>query len=92
MHSTDGVTWTTIPFTVFGNININSITYGNGKFVAVASSGKGAYSTDGVIWTAISDLKFGVDRMTSVTYGDKKFVAVGINGKGSYSFNLVSSD
>ena len=74
----------------FGSSLIFAITYGNGKFVAVGDSGKGAYSTDGVTWTAISDMKFGTSGIYTITYGNGKFVAVGISGKGAYSLNLVA--
>jgi hypothetical protein len=36
-----------------------SISYGNGKFVAVGDYGKMAYSADGVNWTAVADSTFG---------------------------------
>ena len=52
-----------------------SVTYGAGKFVAVASAGdKAAYSTDGINWTATT-LPFATDWL-SVTYGDGRFVAM----------------
>ena len=52
-----------------------SITYGNGKFVAVASvSDKAAYSEDGINWTA-STMSNSTNRF-SVTYGNGKFVTV----------------
>ena len=69
----------------------SSVTYGNGKFVAVASgSDKGAYSTDGINWTEIS-MPAG-RRWSSVTYGSGKFVAVadGIINKGAYSTDGIS--
>ena len=53
----------------------SSVTYGNSKFVAVASgSDKAAYSTDGINWTASTFPSSAGWR--SVTYGDGKFVAV----------------
>ena len=59
-----------------------SVTYGDGKFVAVAdTSRKAAYSTDGINWTA-STLPY--SRWYSVTYGNGKFVAV------TYSSNAVA--
>ena len=82
--------WTAISDMKFGTDTIRSVTYGNGKFVAVSSSGKGSYSNDGITWTAISDMKFGTDPIRSVTYGNGKFVAVSFSGKGAYSLNLVS--
>lgn len=58
----------------------SGVTYGGGKYVAVAdSSSAGAYSTDGITWTAMS--MPGSSKWLSITYGDGKFVAVAfING------------
>ena len=51
-----------------------SVTYGDGKFVAVATDSTAAYSIDGINWTATTmpDTVY----WYSVTYGDDKFVAV----------------
>ncbi len=67
-----------------------SVTYGNGKFVAVAFiSNKAAYSADGVTWTA-STLPSSL-RWQSVTYGNGKFVAVANNSnKAAYSADGVT--
>ena len=55
-----------------------SVTYGNGKFVAVSgNSGIGAYSEDGINWT--SSALSSPDRWRSVTYGNGKFVVVAYN-------------
>ena len=52
-----------------------SVTYGNGKFVAVANNLAGAaYSEDGITWT--STTMPSSENWTSVTYGNGKFVAV----------------
>ena len=55
-----------------------SVTYGDGKFVAVNNRKIAAYSTDGIIWTktTLSSDRFD---LVSVTYGDGKFVAVSRN-------------
>lgn len=51
------------------------LTYGNGKFVAVAdNSMHGAYSEDGITWTKSTMPTR--ENWTSVTYGNGKFVAV----------------
>ena len=55
----------------------NSVTYGNGKFVAVDDSNystKAAYSEDGITWTATTMPNNA--SWNSVTYGNGKFVAV----------------
>ena len=67
-----------------------SVTYGDGKYVAVAfDSDKGAYSTDGITWTEMSMPVS--QQWTSVTYGNGKFVAVaGNSDKGAYSTDGIS--
>ena len=72
----------------------SAITYGNGKFVAVAGLGsiltdKGAYSTDGITWTEMTlpASKY----WYSVTYGNDKFVAIaGSSNKGAYSTDGIT--
>ena len=55
-----------------------SITYGNGKFVAIAqNSNKFAYSEDGINWT--SSTISSSTTWASVIYGNGKFVAVARN-------------
>ena len=78
--------WYLVPDSKFmNNSNINSICYGNGKFVAVSFGGKMAYSSDGATWTLISDPKFGGNSIYGIGYGNGKFVAVGVHGKMAYS-------
>ena len=68
----------------FGSSSINSICYGNGKFVAGGMSGKMAYSSDGITWTAVSNSTFGTNPISSICYGNGKYVAVGPDGKMAY--------
>ena len=77
--------WFTTQLSAVVANNANSVTYGNGRFVAVGLNGNGYYSDDGINWTAISDMKFGTAYIFAVTYGRGTFVAVGNSGKGSYS-------
>ena len=66
-----------------------SVTYGNGKFVAVTSSDKGAYSTDGINWTETT-MPTGRN-WQDVTYGNGKFVAVAYKSdKGAYSTDGIN--
>jgi hypothetical protein len=60
--------------------NWNSVTYGNGLFVAVASDGTNRVMTspDGITWTARSAAE--ANGWRSVTYGNGLFVAVANNG------------
>ena len=75
--------------TLPANTDWKSITYGDGKYVAVAfNSDKGAYSTDGVTWTEMSMPAVG---SWIVTYGNGKYVAVASgNTKGAYSTNGIN--
>ena len=77
-----GITWTT---RISAKDNSwNSVTYGNGVYVAVASSGTNdrvMTSPDGKVWTArvsAADLAW-----QSVTYGNGLFVAVASSGTGN---------
>jgi len=58
----------------------NSVSYGNGLFVAVAQSGTNRVMTspDGVTWTGRTAAS--ASQWTSVTYGNGTFVAVGYTG------------
>jgi hypothetical protein len=57
-----------------------SVTYGNGKYVAVSNNGTNQvmYSTDGISWTAASASE--IAEWYSVTYGNGRFVAVAATG------------
>ena len=67
-----------------------SVTYGDGKYVAVAkNSSAGAYSTDGISWTEFSLPAY--KNWYSVAYGNDKFVAVAFDSdKGAYSTDGIS--
>ena len=80
MYSTDGISWSNA-----GSIGGNwySVTYGDGKFVAVSeyssnTGGGGAeqvmYSSNGISWTGVNGIP--TNQWCSVTYGNGKFVAV----------------
>jgi hypothetical protein len=79
-YSTDGVDWVST-----AGLNSNgwySVTYADGKFVAVAGSGgsnKVMYSEDGINWTATPSSNDS-NNWQSVTYGNGKFVAVASSG------------
>ena len=103
MTSSDGVTWTAVNLPTAGgacpptcgdgdNLNWESVTYGNGTFVAVASnyldtlSGYFSYqvasSTDGINWTMrqTATSPTPIQPWSSVTYGSGLFVAVSSDG------------
>jgi hypothetical protein len=70
--------------------NIHSVTYGDGRFVAVAySSDKAVCSTDGINW--IETTLPTSSLWESVTYGDGKFVAVAFRSdKAVYSTDGIN--
>jgi hypothetical protein len=75
MTSPDGITWT--PRTAAADNDWRSVTYGNGLFVAVSSTGIGNHimtSPDGITWT--SRTSAADNSWQSVTYGNGLFVAV----------------
>ncbi|WP_209874661.1 Ig-like domain-containing protein [Paenibacillus silagei] len=60
--------------------NLNDVTYGNSRLVAVGDAGKIVTSTDGgILWTAsfVPDVNA---NLNAVAFGNNKFVAVGDNG------------
>ena len=77
--SINGTSWTNRNSTK-PSFTVNSVTYGNSKFVAVGNSGKIATSADGINWTNITS-PFDTTIIRKVTYGNSKFVAVGDSGK-----------
>jgi len=93
--------WKAVPNSPFNGImeSINTITYGNGKFVAggrglnndYSSYGKIATSSDGITWKVATNHPFYMDDSSSsiseIAYGNGKFVAVDgyLNGKMAYS-------
>jgi len=78
-YSTDGVTWTTatLPANVDGSTESNwqDVTFGNGRFVAIADSAPGAaYSFNGATWFTAT-LPSNQD-WRKITYGSGVFVAL----------------
>ena len=77
--------------TLPANRNWQGVTYGDGKYVAVAyDSASGAYSADGITWT---EMTMPANRSWhSITYGDGKFVAVASynTNKGAYSTDGIT--
>ncbi len=76
LTSTDGSTWTDVQHL---NKNFQDITYGNGVFVAVGSSGVIKTSPDGINWSSMNS---GIaSRLNSVIWDGARFVVVGDSGK-----------
>ena len=85
----NGITWTAVPNSTFGTNAINSVTFGNGVFVAVGGGGRIARSADGKTWTAVTETTFGTNAINSVDWGgpsdNRIFMAGGENGRMAYS-------
>jgi len=78
--------WTVVENSPFGTDVVQSVAYGNNKFIAVGRSGKMASSADGKTWTALTNTVFGSNIITDiVNFGSSKWVAVGTSGKIAYS-------
>ena len=73
-----GEYWTSYP--AAENNFWSSVTYGNGKFVAVSRDGQNRVmsSTDGISWTASQATEF--NSWNSVTFGNGRFVAIATTG------------
>jgi hypothetical protein len=85
-YSTNGTSWTAVSNSTFGDgdrSSIESIAYGNGKFIA-GGIGKMAESTDGINWTAITSA-LGNNTIYGIAWDGNRFVAVGSSGKIAYS-------
>jgi hypothetical protein len=77
LSSSDGITWTNLEYNLYPKNTLYSITYGNGKFVAVGFD-MILTSTDGVNWTRITLGTPGT--FSSVIFSNDLFVAAGENG------------
>ena len=69
----------------------SSVTYGDGKFVAVAQDGSNRvmYSTNGINWTSLAAAEN--NSWQSVTYGDDKFVAVAYTGSNRVMYDATGT-
>lgn len=95
--STNGVTWTASTLPTFGDSTLNQyvdITFGFGKFVALANSGNvvavGTWNGSSLTWQgSVMDVTNDSSQKdwTSIAYGNRRFVAVSSTGDVAYSFN-----
>ncbi len=86
-----GITWTSQNAAAANRWQ--SVTYGNGLFVAVASTGAGnrvMTSPDGITWTIRTSAAD--NNWSSVTYGNGLFVAVAWSGPGTNNRVMTSPD
>ena len=80
-YSTNGTTWT-----AGGAIGITAIdvAYGNGRWIAISSTGTTAISTDGgTTWTAGGAAPAGT--YTNINYGNSRWIAIGTTTTAAYS-------
>lgn len=73
--SADGKNWSNQSCNLPTNTTWQGVAYGNGRFVAVASTGEAAYSTDGLIWTVRSTGTY--SSINAIVYTGTRFAAVG---------------
>jgi hypothetical protein len=73
MWSEDGLTWT--GGSGLPNANWVDVTFGHGRFIAIASDGTAAYSLDGKAWTQNDLPDQGTRTYRSIAYGHGVFVA-----------------
>lgn len=73
--SSDGKIWTKQESDLPTNTTWKSVAYGNGRFVAVSTTGDAAYSIDGVEWTSKST--GALSALNAIVYTGTRFVAVG---------------
>ncbi len=85
-----GATWTL--GSGISQLAWSSVTYGLGKFVAIADNSRNvATSTDGITWTVTSNALPVSSTWSAVTYGNNKFVAVSSTGTNpAYSLDGIT--
>jgi hypothetical protein len=75
LSSPDGTNWASHSTAVFATMN--SVRYGNGRFVAVGLNGTAQASVDGTNWVAASPLPV---TLNGVTYANGRFFGAGTGG------------
>ena len=87
-YSTNGINWT--PVNLSGGAPWFSITYGNGKFVAIANS-KSACSSDATSWTTYDVPSLGMYAgWRNITFVNGYFLALGYSDSNTYA--MYSTD
>ena len=80
VSSTSGSTWIdrSLAITALAAGSYSAITYGSGRFMAIATGAdrKTSYSTNGVTWTAGGLLPSAATTWSSIAYGNGRFVAI----------------
>ena len=85
-NTTYGEAWTT-----YDNLfpGVESIAYGNGKFVIVGNNGSAACSSDGITWNGI-EITTGTDKWEKVVFAGGKFVAIASGGMIATSVDAIT--
>jgi len=102
MTSPNGINWTVSSTPIGGSLRWNTVTYGDGRFVAVAFSGtpdrkgeRAIYSNDGINWTQVVTPEDGSGayglEWRGVAYGNNRFVAVALPGSGNNAGSLAAA-
>lgn len=90
IYSTDRKSWTRGVLNTGTAQDLNAITYGNGKYIAVGNSGAIYYSTDAATWYAATLSQSTTAKFTDVTFGKGAFVAVTETGSPFYSIDGIT--
>jgi hypothetical protein len=87
--SANAVNWTPVGethFTLDGNIN--TITYGNGRWIAGGTGGQIIISEDnGVTWNPVIISNFGQSTINTIAFHGNRWIVGGVKGKIAYSDN-----
>jgi hypothetical protein len=88
----NGASWTAVSGTPFGTINMRTITYGDGIYMAGGDNGSVYTSTDGTSWTSVTS-SFGAFGIYSSGYNpdDNVFMVGGANGQIAVSYSNGAS-
>lgn len=77
-YSTDGETWTELPFSVTAGL-AGRVRFVGGYFVCLYSNGTWKHSTDGIAWTDHASI---AGELTDVVYDGSKWHFLGVQGGG----------
>ena len=90
-YSLDGTNWTSPNYSFSGSgLYINTLAYGNSKFIALGNAGEIFSSTDGKSWSRSSTTTLPTGQFYGLAYGNGQFVCVGELGKSYYSTDGVT--
>ena len=90
-YSADGINWTEV---TVNSTYLSSITYGDGKFLAVGHLGSSAFSGDGITWSVTSSLaSISSGRSwSSIAHGNGRFIVNEAHSMEPTSVSAYSTD